>query len=34
MHIASALFRALIQRDGVFDAMGPRLTHDEATPAE
>jgi cytochrome b561 len=34
MHLAAALFHALIRRDGVFDAMGPRLTHDEATPAE
>ena len=34
MHLAAALFHALIRRDGVFDAMGPHLTHDEATPAE
>ena len=34
MHVAAALFHALIRRDGVFDAMGPRLTHDEAAPAE
>ena len=34
MHIAAALFHALIRRDGVFDAMGPMLTHDETAPAE
>jgi cytochrome b561 len=34
MHLAAALFHALIRRDGVFDAMGPALTHDEAAPAE
>ena len=34
MHLAAGLFHALIRRDGVFDAMGPRLTHDEAAPAE
>ena len=34
MHLAAALFHALIRRDGVFDAMGPRLTHDEVAPAE
>jgi len=34
MHLAAGLFHALIRRDGVFDAMGPHLTHDEATPAE
>jgi cytochrome b561 len=34
MHLAAALFHALIRRDGVFDAMGPTLTHDEAAPAE
>jgi len=28
MHIAAALFHALVRRDGVFEAMGPRLTHD------
>ncbi len=30
MHIAAALFHALIRRDGVFDAMGPALTRDGA----
>ncbi len=34
MHIAAALFHALIRRDGVFDSMGPALTHDEVAPAE
>jgi len=34
MHLAAGLFHALVRRDGVFDAMGPRLTHDEAAPAE
>jgi cytochrome b561 len=34
MHLAAGLFHALIRRDGVFDAMGPRLTHDEISPAE
>jgi cytochrome b561 len=34
MHVAAAMFHALIRRDGVFDAMGPALTHDEVAPAE
>jgi cytochrome b561 len=34
MHLAAGLFHALIRRDGVFDAMGPRLTHDEVSPAD
>jgi cytochrome b561 len=34
MHLAAGLFHALIRRDGVFDAMGPRLTHDEVAPTE
>jgi cytochrome b561 len=34
MHIAAALFHALVRRDGVFDTMGPALTHDEVAPAE
>ena len=34
MHLSAALFHALIRRDGVFDAMGPRLTHDEIAPAD
>jgi cytochrome b561 len=34
MHLAAGLFHALIRRDGVFDAMGPRLTHDEVARAD
>ena len=34
MHLAAGLFHALIRRDGVFDAMGPTLTHDEVAPVE
>jgi cytochrome b561 len=34
MHLAAGLFHALIRRDGVFEAMGPRLTHDEVAPAD
>jgi len=34
MHLAAGLFHALIRRDGVFDAMGPTLTHDEVAPAD
>jgi len=34
MHLAAGLFHGLIRRDGVFDAMGPRLTQDEVAPAE
>ena len=34
MHIAAALFHALVRRDGVFEAMGPALARDEAMPAE
>jgi cytochrome b561 len=34
MHLAAALFHALVRRDGVFDSMGPLLKHDEVTPAE
>jgi cytochrome b561 len=34
MHLAAGLFHGLVRRDGVFDAMGPRLTHDEVAPAE
>ena len=34
MHVAAALFHALVRRDGVFDTMGPALTRDEAAPAE
>jgi cytochrome b561 len=34
MHLAAGLFHALIRRDGVFDSIGPTLTHDEIAPAE
>jgi cytochrome b561 len=34
MHVAAALFHALVRRDGVFDAMAPVPTHDEVAPAE
>jgi cytochrome b561 len=34
LHVAAALFHALIRRDGVFDAMAPVSTHDEVAPAE
>jgi cytochrome b561 len=34
MHLAAALFHALIRRDGVFDSVGPLLKHDEVQPAE
>ena len=34
LHVAAALFHALIRRDGVFDAMGPALIHDEVAPVE
>ena len=34
IHLAAALFHALVRKDGVFDAMAPALTHDEVAPAE
>jgi cytochrome b561 len=34
MHLAAGLFHALVRRDGVFDAMGPALTHEEVAPTE
>src|SRR5215469_16522788 len=34
LHVAAALFHALVRRDGVFDAMAPVPTHDEVVPAE
>jgi cytochrome b561 len=34
LHVAAALFHALVRRDGVFDAMAPALTHDKVLPAE
>jgi cytochrome b561 len=34
LHVAAALFHALIRRDGVFEAMAPVPTHDGVAPAE
>jgi cytochrome b561 len=34
MHIAAALFHALVRRDGVFDAMAPVSIADRVAPAE
>ena len=34
LHVAAALFHALVRRDGVFEAMAPASTHDEVAPAE
>jgi len=34
MHLAAALFHALVRRDGVFEAMGPQLARREIAPAE
>jgi cytochrome b561 len=34
MHVAAALFHAIIRRDGVFEAMGPTLTRDEVAPGD
>jgi len=34
MHVAAALFHALVRRDGVFDAMASASIHDEVVPAE
>jgi cytochrome b561 len=34
LHVAGALFHALVRRDGVFDAMAPVSTRDEVAPAE
>jgi cytochrome b561 len=34
LHVAAALFHALVRRDGVFGAMAPVSTHDEVAPAE
>jgi cytochrome b561 len=33
LHIAAALFHALVRRDGVFEAMASAQLHDEANPA-
>ena len=34
LHVAAALFHALVRRDGVFEAMAPVSTRDEIAPAE
>jgi cytochrome b561 len=34
LHVAAALFHALVRRDGVFDAMASIAAHDEVAPAE
>ena len=34
MHIAAALFHALVRRDGVFETMAPVPVRDEVAPAE
>jgi cytochrome b561 len=34
MHLAAALFHALIRRDGVFDSMASLSTHAQVAPAE
>jgi cytochrome b561 len=34
LHVAAALFHALVRRDGVFDAMSPVSIHEEVAPAE
>jgi cytochrome b561 len=34
LHVAAALFHALVRRDGVFDAMAPVPTHEGVAPAE
>jgi len=38
MHVAAALFHALVRRDGVFESMAPELSpalpHDQVAPAE
>ena len=34
MHLAAALYHALVRRDGVFQTMAPLPTHEEVAPAE
>ena len=34
LHVAAALFHALVRRDGVFEAMASVLASDEVAPAE
>jgi cytochrome b561 len=34
LHVAAALFPALVRRDGVFESMAPVPPHGEVVPAE
>jgi cytochrome b561 len=34
LHVAAALFHALVRRDGVFEAMAPVGTREGVAPAE
>jgi cytochrome b561 len=34
LHLAAALFHALVRRDGVFESMAPVPSRDEVAPAE
>ena len=34
LHVAAALFHALVRHDGVFETMAPVPTHDDVAPAE
>jgi cytochrome b561 len=34
LHVAAALFHALVRRDGVFETMAPVVTYNKAAPAE
>jgi cytochrome b561 len=34
LHVAAALFHALVRRDGVFEAMAPVATREGVAPAE
>jgi hypothetical protein len=34
LHVAAALFHALVRRDGVFQAMAPVVTYYEVKPSE
>lgn len=34
LHVAAALFHALVRRDGVFETMAPVVTYDEGAPAK
>jgi cytochrome b561 len=33
LHLAAALFHALVRRDGVFEAMAPGLPHADVVPS-